>query len=71
MEDWAFTNGGVANNTGKPGRPQSQVIRVRLTSNLGLQVAIEPSNGHLDTSLSKLDFSPREINYDEPRSARM
>ncbi|KAM0443619.1 hypothetical protein ACHAQK_003266 [Fusarium lateritium] len=35
MEDWAFTNGGVAYNTGKPNRPQNQVIKVRLTANLG------------------------------------
>lgn len=71
MEDWAFTNAGVAYNTGKPSRPQSQVIRVRLTANLGLQVAIEPSNGRIDTSLSKLEFGQREINYDEPRRATL
>lgn len=71
MEDWAFTNGGVAYNTGKLNRPRNQVIRVRLTSNLGSRVAANPSAGHLDTAISKVEFSQKETNYDEPRRAAM
>ncbi|KAM0214311.1 hypothetical protein ACHAPQ_009221 [Fusarium lateritium] len=71
MQDWAFTNGGIAYDTGKPDRPRNQVVRVKLTSDLSSRVATNPSEGNLDTAISKLEFSERETNYDEPRRAEI
>jgi hypothetical protein len=65
MEDWAFTNGGIAYNIGKPGRVQNQIIRVRLTANMTFRAMINPSAGYLDVILSKLKYSQQEVNYDE------
>jgi hypothetical protein len=69
-EDVAFTTSGIAYKTGKPWRKQFQVIRVRESQPMSSKIAKQTLD-HLDLSISKLELSDEELNYDKSQPSLM
>lgn len=63
-EDLAFTTSGIAYKTGKPGRKEFQVIRVRDSQSVSSKTAKQTLD-QLDLSISKLKLSDEELGYDK------
>ncbi|KAF5651088.1 uncharacterized protein FTJAE_265 [Fusarium tjaetaba] len=63
-QDWAFSDSGLAYNTGKPGRDKFKIIRVKPTSEKSLSSKAKVSFANMDTELTKTDFTEQENDWD-------
>lgn len=64
IQDWAFSDSGLAYNTGKPGRAKFKIIRVKPPSSHSLSSKHAVSFAALDTGVTKADFTEQENDWD-------